>query len=184
MTGVRSGPADGLEIRELSVQAWRDILRLFGSNGACAGCWCMYWRLARGERYEDWKGECARCRFRRLIVEDRAHGLLAYAGDEPVGWCAFERRIDLARLERAPSLAIDDAEPVWSLPCFFVKAGWCGRGIAGHRRGLSDAAAPRGPNAGAVGVHWAADDVCRGRLRPRQHARARQAALPQASAAQ
>jgi hypothetical protein len=32
--------------------------------------------------------------------------------------------VDLPRLNRAPSLRVDDAERVWSLPCFFIKAGW------------------------------------------------------------
>ena len=37
----------------------------------------------------------------------------------------------VAKLNRAPSLACDDAEQVWSLPCFFIKAGYRNQGIAG-----------------------------------------------------
>lgn len=117
-------------IRELTPASWPDLERLFGKNGACGGCWCMFWRLSAGERYEDVKGPKARRRFRALVTGGLAHGLIAYARDEPVGWCAFERRVDLPRLDRAPSLRVDDAERVWSLPCFYVKAGWRGRGVA------------------------------------------------------
>src|SRR5207237_23644 len=48
----------------------------------------------------------------------------------PVGWCAYARRVDLPKLQRSPSLACDDAADVWSIPCFFVKAGFRGKGIA------------------------------------------------------
>jgi len=90
----------------------------------------MYWRLAQGERFDDVKGATAKKRFRKLVTSGAAHGVIAFAGDEPVGWCAFERRVELPRLDRAPSLRCDDAERVWSLPCFYVKAGWRGKGVA------------------------------------------------------
>ena len=31
--------------KELSKSTWNDFETLFGNNGACGGCWCMYWRL-------------------------------------------------------------------------------------------------------------------------------------------
>jgi GNAT superfamily N-acetyltransferase len=90
----------------------------------------MFWRIERGERYEDVKGASAKRRFKALVLEGRAHGVLAFAADEPVGWCAFERRVELPRLDRAPSLRVTDAHAVWSLPCFFIKAGFRRRGVA------------------------------------------------------
>jgi GNAT superfamily N-acetyltransferase len=56
---------------------------------------------------------------------------LAYADGEPVGWCSYGPRKDFPKLERARSLACDDADRVWSLPCFFVKSGFRGSGVAG-----------------------------------------------------
>ena len=47
-----------------------------------------------------------------------------------MGWCSYGRRLDYPKLGRAHSLACDDAERVWSLPCFFVKRGWRGKGVA------------------------------------------------------
>ena len=66
-----------------------------------------------------------------LVLEGRARGVLAYAGEEPVGWLSYGKRREYPKLDRAPSLAVDDADRVWSLPCFFVKAGFRGQGVAG-----------------------------------------------------
>jgi GNAT superfamily N-acetyltransferase len=119
-----------ITIRELTPALWPALERLFGANGACGGCWCMFWRIGPGDKYDDVKGPRAKRRFKALVMQRRAHGLLAFAGDEAVGWCAFERRVELLRLDRAPSLRVADAARVWSLPCFFVKAGWRGKGVA------------------------------------------------------
>ena len=126
-----------LEFRDLTPRLWPELERLFGKNGACGGCWCMWWRIEKGERWHEVKGAPAKRRFRALVRAGRANGVLAFEGGEPVGWCAYQRRVELPRLDRAPSLACDDAERVWSLPCFFVKAGWRGKGVA---RGLLGAA--------------------------------------------
>jgi GNAT superfamily N-acetyltransferase len=119
-----------IETRELTPSLWPAVEELFGKNGACAGCWCMFWRLAKGERFEDVKGDQAKERFRALVARGEAHGILAFADGGPVGWCSFERRVDLPKLDRAPSLRVDDAGRVWSLPCFFVKSGYRGKGVA------------------------------------------------------
>ena len=119
-----------LEFRDLTPRLWPQLTRLFGENGACGGCWCMWWRIEAGERWPEVKGAGARRRMRALVRSGRAHGVLAFADGEPVGWCAYQRRVDLPRLDRAPSLACDDAPAIWSLPCFFVKPGWRGKGVA------------------------------------------------------
>ena len=118
-----------IETCELAPELWLDLETLFDSNGACGGCWCMYWRLERGEDWSALKGAENRRRLRALVQAGRAHGVLAYIDGKPVGWAAFERRRDLARLDRAPSLACTDADKVWSLPCFFVKAGHRRQGV-------------------------------------------------------
>ena len=35
--------------KPLSKNNWEDFVELFGSNGACGGCWCMWWRLNHAE---------------------------------------------------------------------------------------------------------------------------------------
>ena len=129
-----------LDFRELTPQLWPALEKLFGPNGACGGCWCMYWRLGAGERYEDVKGPRAKARFKSLVKRGKVHGILAFSEGEPVGWCAFERRVELARLDRSPSLKILDAHRVWSLHCFFVKARWRGHGAATGMLGAAEKA--------------------------------------------
>ncbi len=116
--------------KELTPRLWPDLETLFGPNGACAGCWCMFWRLDKGETLQSVGKAATKRRFRKLVTIGRAHGMLAYVDGEPVGWASFGRRTDYGALDRAPSLACDDGEKVWSLPCFFVKAGWRRRGVA------------------------------------------------------
>ena len=90
----------------------------------------MYWRLEKGERWEDLQGAPAKRRMRQLVAAGKARGAIAFAGEEPVGWIAYGPRLDFPRLDRARTLACDDPERVWSLPCFFIKAGWRDRGVA------------------------------------------------------
>jgi GNAT superfamily N-acetyltransferase len=119
-----------IETREFVPELWPSLEKLFGPNGACGGCWCMFWRLEAGERYQNVKGPLAKERFKALVSAGKVHGVLAFHEGEPIGWCAFERRVDLPRLERAPSLKVLDADRVWSLPCFYVKPDWRDQGVA------------------------------------------------------
>ena len=59
----------------------------------------------------------------------KAHGALAYLDNEPVGWVSFDRRRDYTKLDRAPSFVCDDADDIWSVPCFYIKTGFRGKGV-------------------------------------------------------
>jgi GNAT superfamily N-acetyltransferase len=119
-----------IETRELTPAMWPVLEELFGTRGACGGCWCMFWRIAKGESWDEVKGRVARTRLRDLVIRGEVHGVLAFCEGRPVGWCTFGPRPDFARLDRSPSLACDDSARVWSVPCFFVRAGYRGRGVA------------------------------------------------------
>lgn len=122
--------AKGLTFHPLTPRRWRDFETLFGLNGACAGCWCIFWRLGPEERFRDVKGPKAKKRMKQLVDKGAAKGLLAYAGKQPVGWLTFGPRRSFSKLDRAPSLKCDDAERVGALPCFFIHKDWRGRGVA------------------------------------------------------
>jgi len=116
---------------ELTPDLWPDLERLFGPNGACGGCWCMWWRVERGGKlWEDTKGEKAKRIFKRLVTTGQAHGILAFAGEEPVGWCSFGPRTDFPRMERMRAYRPPDAAEVWSINCFFISRAWRGQGVA------------------------------------------------------
>jgi len=119
-----------IETRELTPESWPAFEKLFGANGACAGCWCMFWRLEEGERFDDVKGAEAKRRMKALVRNGEAQGLLAFVDGKPVGWLALGPRREFKKLDRAPSLHCDDADEVWSLPCFFVHKDWRGQGVA------------------------------------------------------
>jgi GNAT superfamily N-acetyltransferase len=90
----------------------------------------MYWRLGKGERWDDLKGAPARRRFKALVAAGKAKGAIAFAGKEPIGWIALGPRRNFARLDRARTLACQDADDVWAIPCFYIKPGWRDRGVA------------------------------------------------------
>jgi len=88
----------------------------------------MWWRSTRAE-YRAGKGEGNRRALFRLVRAGRVPGILAYAGAEPVGWCAVEPRAAYPRLARSRMLAPCDEARVWSVTCFFVARRFRGRGI-------------------------------------------------------
>jgi GNAT superfamily N-acetyltransferase len=89
----------------------------------------MWWRLGRSE-FEKQKGPGNKRAFKRIVNLGPPPGLLAYAGREPVGWCALARRESYPVLERSRVLARVDREPVWSVPCFFVARPLRGQGVS------------------------------------------------------
>lgn len=117
-----------LAIQPLTPDRWDDFAGLFGKNGACAGCWCTWWRMGQSEWMKT-KGEGTKRRMRALVRKGPPPGLLAYAGDDAVGWCALAPREEYSRLSRSRILAPVDDAPVWSVTCFFVRRDWRRRGV-------------------------------------------------------
>ena len=116
---VSSPRARRLRFAPLTPERWTDLERLFGANGACGGCWCMWWRLGRAE-FKQKKGAPNRRAFQRLVDSGVVPGILAYAGSDPVGWCAVEPRAAYPRFAVSRNLKPVDDQPVWSVTCFFV----------------------------------------------------------------
>ncbi len=120
---------------------WEDLQRVLGTRGQGALCQCQRYRLRPGET------------FSRSPVEERAErlheqtnagcpeaestsGLVAYLGDEPVGWCAVGPRPSyegLVRHFRVPWDGRDEdrTDPdVWAITCVFTRAGFRKRGVS------------------------------------------------------
>jgi GNAT superfamily N-acetyltransferase len=127
MSSKQFGISD-LEFYPLTVERWADFEKLFGKNGACGGCWCMWWRLKRSE-FERQKGEGNRKAIKRIVNSGETPGILAYAGDKAVAWCAVAQREAYPTLERSRRLKRVDDESVWSVVCFFVAKSFRGQGI-------------------------------------------------------
>jgi GNAT superfamily N-acetyltransferase len=102
----------------IDASRWGDLEKLFGPRGACAGCWCMFWRIKRSD-FTAQSGDVNR-QMLRALVESGPVGILAYVGADPAGWCAVAPREDYTTLERSHVLRRVDALPTWSIPCFFT----------------------------------------------------------------
>lgn len=118
-----------LTFKPLTPGRWSDLVDLFGANGACGGCWCMWWKRSP-EDFRNKKGTANRRSFKAIVDRGDVPGFLAYEGELSVAWCAVEPRERYPRLAVSRALLPIDGRPVWSVTCLFVKAG--------HRRnGLS-----------------------------------------------
>src|SRR5215470_5626040 len=115
---MRSASVD-LAFKPLSTETWSDFETLFGERGACGGCWCMFWRLKRSD-FERQKGAKNKAAVKKLVESGEALGILAYLDNQPVGWCAVAPREAYTALERSRLLKPIDAQPVWSISCFFI----------------------------------------------------------------
>lgn len=108
---------------------WQDFETLFGSRGACGGCWCMSWRLTRKE-FEQQKGEGNRQAMKALIDGGEIPGLLAYDGDTPIGWISVAPRSSFSRLLNSSLIKGLEDQGVWSIVCFFVSKKYRRHGIS------------------------------------------------------
>lgn len=129
--------AENIRFEELRPSLWPAIEHLFGPNGACGGCWCMWWRAESRKVWNQIRGAEAKKTFKSLVKNGVAHGILAFAADEPVGWCSFGPRRDFPSLERVRAYKHNDTKDVWSITCFFIHRKWRRKGLA---RGLLRAA--------------------------------------------
>jgi GNAT superfamily N-acetyltransferase len=120
-------PTLDLSVRPLTPDLWPALEALFGERGPASRCWCMYWRI--GSAYGKRPREENKAAFRELVENGPPPGLLAFAGDVPVGWCQLTPRDDLPSLDRARRLERVDDVPVWSLSCFHVRKGYRRQGV-------------------------------------------------------
>lgn len=129
-------------VRPITSADWGPIEALFGPRGACADCWCMYWRVpSTGKYWERFKGARAKHTFRSLIESGEARGALAFGGDEPVGWASFGPREDFPYLQRSRKLPREAPTGTWCVNCFFVRSGFRNRGVAAKLLACATAAA-------------------------------------------
>ncbi|MDQ1584069.1 MAG: hypothetical protein QOF36_2123 [Microbacteriaceae bacterium] len=111
---------------------WRDVDTVLGHRGDSAQCWCQWFKLASSE-YRETSAAERKALLREQVVRTPSPGVLAYLGDEPVGWCAVEPRDHypvLARSRIARAAGDQDGPQRWVVTCFVVRIGFRGRGVA------------------------------------------------------
>jgi GNAT superfamily N-acetyltransferase len=97
-------------------------------NPVSSVCWCLSHRVdakTNRELVGPARGEFVRALCSRSV----APGVLAYQGDDVVGWAGVAPRSELqfARSRKIPHV---DGLPVWSVWCLRVRPGHRGKGIA------------------------------------------------------
>jgi GNAT superfamily N-acetyltransferase len=116
-----------IEVRP--ARSFADVRTMVGPrNPASNVCWCLSHRLDAATN-RSLVGPERAAYVEELVGRERAPGVLAYDGDEIVGWAAIAPRSELpfARSRKIPH--VDDL-PVWSLWCVKVRPGHRGQGIA------------------------------------------------------
>lgn len=116
-----------LTVRTLTPELWPALEDLFGHEGPCRRCWCMYWRI--GAAYRKRTAEENRAAFHEIVKQEPPPGLLAFDSANAVGWCQVTPRAALSHLDRTWRLRRADGVPVWSLSCFYVRIGYRKRGV-------------------------------------------------------
>ena len=106
-------------IHPLTPDRWADFELLFGPRGACAGCWCVYWKLPH-KVFNANQGDKNRLAQKEIVASGKVPGLIAYEDGTPAGWIAVEPRENYPVLKNSRILKPIDDFPVWSVPCFFV----------------------------------------------------------------
>lgn len=120
---------------------WQDLQDVFGGRGPAHRCQCQRYKLAPGEAFSKQPVTERAARLRQQISAGSpgaaTSGLLGYAGDVPVGWCAVEPRTHYEGLLRVFKVPWDGREEdkndpgIWAVTCIFARAGYRRRGV-GH----------------------------------------------------
>lgn len=135
-----------IEVRPAS--RFDDVATMVGPKRPDANvCWCLSYRLPSKE-HNALRGPARGERVERLIAEDGPPGVLAYDGDDVVGWAAVHPRADTSFARSRVIPHVDDL-PVWSLWCLRVRPGHRGNGIVHH---LVDGAVEFARSSGAPAI--------------------------------
>ncbi len=88
----------------------------------------MYWRLKAAD-YNKQKGDGNKLALKKLLKKT-SPGIIAYADDKAVGWCAVAPREEYKRLETSRILKPVDDKKVWSISCFFIAKEFRRKGLS------------------------------------------------------
>jgi GNAT superfamily N-acetyltransferase len=117
-----------LAIHPLTPDRWDDLVDLFETDSITRMCWCMVTRLS-GAELREFKPADRKKMFQSLVKQGKVPGLLAYKGEEAVGWVAVASRgmtpdWNRGRKSSAVEAESDADDPAcWGASCFFVRSG-------------------------------------------------------------
>lgn len=108
--------------------SFEDIATMVGPKKPDSNvCWCLSYRIPSKENQA--LARQARGEKVRELLEQGPPGVLAYDGDEVVGWAAVHPRADTSFATNRRIPHVDDSD-VWSVWCIRVRPGHRGHGIS------------------------------------------------------
>jgi GNAT superfamily N-acetyltransferase len=125
--------------KELSRETWPDFVKLFSQGSGWDFCQCMHFQRPCSLPKSQWlrtRAERAvrnRREKKELVEQGRAHGIIVYAGGEPIGWCQYGLRDELPRIDnnrKYQGLAPKGEQKLWRITCFAVLKPNRRRGVA------------------------------------------------------
>ena len=114
---------EAVTFNEVTSDRWPDLERLFAARGGPKACWCMVLRDTVAT------SEGKRAAMRDRVLAGTPVGILAYRGDDPIGWCSVAPKSTFGRLGKDAGISPPDANGVWSITCFFVPRTERGHGL-------------------------------------------------------
>lgn len=127
---IESDIIDQPTFEPLTVNNWNKFVQLFGSNGACGNCWCMYYRLSKSDFQEGKVDDGNKQAIKDLVWKNKPVGILAFYEGQAIAWCAFAPREDFIKLEKSRVHKRIDNNPVWSIPCTFIDKNFRRMGVS------------------------------------------------------
>ena len=117
-----------IHCRAVTPETSSDLATFTRCHGKFAYCSCMRWRM-RSTEYQRATKKMRQARLLEMVDEGKPVGVLAYDGDEPIGWCSVAPRESYEALERYKALPRIDGASVWSVVCFFVARRFRGKRV-------------------------------------------------------
>jgi GNAT superfamily N-acetyltransferase len=118
-----------IEVHPATHPRFGDVATMVGPKRPDANvCWCLSHRID-AKANQELTGPARGAYVEELTRRPVSPGVLAYDGDDVVGWAAVAPRSELpfARSRKIPHV---DELPVWSVWCIRVRPGHRGRGIS------------------------------------------------------
>lgn len=142
MTTRRITQPGQLVARPANEVPWQDIEAVFGQRGSAVTCWCTRFKIPSRVWFLEMPPEVKKDLLRQWTAcgvpdAESTAGLVGYAGDEPVAWCAVEPRssypnLPRQRLQWEVRGERPDEESVWAVTCFFTRVGHRRTGLMGE----------------------------------------------------
>jgi GNAT superfamily N-acetyltransferase len=118
-----------IDVRPATADRWDDVVAVMGTRGDPSRCWCQFFRL----RGQDWRSATREINQEALRAqvcgEALPPGVLAYDGDDVVGWCAVAPKSAYPRILASRATG-DRVDGVWSVICFVVRVGHRRKGVS------------------------------------------------------